>query len=171
MNNTPPHFTWRPIGVILQVQANVAITYARLGRGEQALCTLRDVYSGSIELYGEEHEHTILAASNYAASLKEENSYEEVKQLLRKMIPVAQRVLEENHFLRLRMPKIYARALYEDPGATLGDLREAVTALEDLEQTARRVLGGAHPLTENVEFDLREARAALRARETQSPSN
>ena len=37
--------------------------------------------------------------------------------------------------------------LYEDDGATLDDLREAVTTLEDTERTARRVLGGAHPLT------------------------
>ena len=32
-----------------------------------------------------------------------------------------------------------------DTGATLDDLREAVTTLEELERTARRVFGGAHP--------------------------
>ena len=40
----------------------------------------------------------------------------------------------------------YAEALYKDTGATLDDLREAVTTLEKTERTARRVLGGAHPL-------------------------
>ena len=50
-----------------------------------------------------------------------------------------------------------------DPGATLGDLREAVTTLEEIERTGRRVLGGAHPLTEGIERDLRNARAALGA--------
>ena len=63
----------------------------------------------------------------------------------------------------------YAKALYLDDGATLDDLHEAVTTLEDTERTARRALGGAHPLTNNIEGDLREARAALRARETPSP--
>ena len=32
-------------------------------------------------------------------------------------------------------------ALYEDPDATLDDLREAVTTLEEIEPTARRVFG------------------------------
>ena len=57
---------------------------------------------------------------------------------------------------------------YKDDGATLDDLREAVTTLEDAERIARRVLGGAHPTTGWVEIALREARAALRARETPS---
>ena len=60
-------------------------------------------------------------------------------------------------------------ALYMDTGATLGDLREAVTTLEDAERAARRVLGGAHPTTMDIERELRKARAALRARETPSP--
>jgi hypothetical protein len=59
----------------------------------------------------------------------------------------------------------YAGALYTDPGATLDDLREAVTTLEDTERIARRVLGGAHPLVPLMEESLRDARAALRARE------
>ena len=59
--------------------------------------------------------------------------------------------------------------LYSDPAATLDDLREAVTTLEDLERTARRVFGGAHPLTKNVERSLRKARAVLRAREDAQP--
>ena len=57
---------------------------------------------------------------------------------------------------------LYAAALYEDAGATLDDLRDAVTTLEDTERTARRVLGGAHPLTTAMEDNLRQARAALR---------
>ena len=64
----------------------------------------------------------------------------------------------------------YAEALCQDNGATLDDLREAVTLLEDLEPTARRVLGGAHPTTTGVESCLQEARAALAARETPSAS-
>ena len=58
--------------------------------------------------------------------------------------------------------------LYKDEGATLDDLREAVTTLEEIERTARRVLGGAHPLTKGIEDDLRNARATLGARETPS---
>ena len=53
-------------------------------------------------------------------------------------------------------------ALYKDAGATLDDLREAVTTLEETERTARRVFGSAHPLTRWIEGTLRDARAALR---------
>ena len=60
----------------------------------------------------------------------------------------------------------YARALYHDDSATLDDLREAVTTLEETERTARRVLGRAHPIVVAMEQSLRNARAALRARET-----
>ena len=67
---------------------------------------------------------------------------------------------------RLRNGTIYAAALNNDPSATLNDLREAVTMLEELEPYARRVLGGAHPIARSVEQNLRHSRAALRARET-----
>jgi len=60
--------------------------------------------------------------------------------------------------------------LCNDPDATLDDLREAATTLEDTARIARRVLGGAHPTTVGIEKSLREARAALRARETPSTS-
>ena len=63
------------------------------------------------------------------------------------------------------MRTIYATALFLADGATLDDLREAKTSLEETERTARRVLGGAHPATEGIEFHLRDAQAALRARE------
>ena len=63
----------------------------------------------------------------------------------------------------------YAEALYKDASSTLDDLRESVATLEELNRTTRRVLGNAHPLTTAFENDLRNARAALRARETPSP--
>ena len=58
-----------------------------------------------------------------------------------------------------------AVALCLDTSATFDDLREAMTTLEETERIARRVFGGAHPLTVKMEGDLRAARAAL-ARET-----
>ena len=64
------------------------------------------------------------------------------------------------------MRKVYADALCKDPAATLDDLREAVTILEETTRIARRVLGGAHPVTVGIETALVNARAALRARET-----
>ena len=60
----------------------------------------------------------------------------------------------------------YAFALYRADDATLDDLREAVTILEDVAPTARRVFGGAHPVTVGIERDLKITRAALRTLET-----
>ena len=63
----------------------------------------------------------------------------------------------------------YARVLFVDNVATLDDLRESVTTLEDTARTARRVLGGAHPLVPDIEHDLRNARAVLRTNEETQP--
>ena len=92
--------------------------------------------------------------------------FEEVKSLMLRMIPVARRVRGDNYDTTLRMRLIYAMMLYMNTGATLDDLREAVTTFEEIERTARRVLGSAHPTTRALEGNLREARAALHARET-----
>ena len=85
---------------------------------------------------------------------------------MRKTIPVARRVLKDGDDLTLMMRSNHAKSLYSEPSATLDDLNEAVTTLEEIERTARRVMGGAHPLTEGMEDDLQHARALLRARET-----
>ena len=155
---------------MLAVQGNLATTYRRLGRLEEALPLRRDVYSGTLKLEGAEHEDTLLEANNYAMSLKSLQRFEEARSLVHRTIPVARRVLGEGHYLTLTMRWIYAETLYSDDGATLDDLCEAVTMLEDAGRIARRVFGGAHPVTKGIECELRAARAALRARETQSPA-
>ena len=82
------------------------------------------------------------------------------------MVPMARRILGDNDELTLRMSWIYAHSLYRDDSATLDDLRKAVTTSEETERTARRVLGGQHPLTMGIKDNLQDARAALAARET-----
>ena len=151
---------------ILVVQTNLALTYQHLGRLEQAMQMQKDVYFGRLKTHGVEQSYTLTAANNYAASLVVLRRYEEAKSLLRRTIPVARRVLGEGHDITLKIRLIYAKVLYTDAGATLDNLREAVTTLENLARTARRVFGGAHPLTTKIEYYLRDARAALAARET-----
>ena len=138
-----------------------------LGRDEEALVLQREVYSVGLKLFGE-HEHTLRAANNYAVTLRELKRFEEARTLLRKTVPVARRILgdTDSHTLNIRWG--YAEALYLDDSATLDDLREAVANLEDVERIARRVFGGEHPTATAIGRSLREARAALRARETPS---
>ena len=151
---------------MLVVQANLAVTYHRLKKYEQALSMKLDVYSGMLRLHGEEHHQTLGAALNYANTLLSLRRFEEAKALLRKTIPVTRRALGENEEATLRMRWCFARALYGDDDATLDDLRGAVATLEELERIARRVFGGAHPLKVEIERELRRSRAKLRARET-----
>ena len=105
-----------------------------------------------------------MAASNYAMFLKRQAKYDEARSLLRRMIPVARRVFGVSNEVTLKMRWIYAEALYKDANATLDDLREAVNTLEELERTARRVLGDVHPITEGMEDELQDAQDALYAR-------
>ena len=90
---------------------------------------------------------------------------------MRTSLPVARRVLGEGNEITLKMRWAYARALFMNTDATLDDVlrdvREAVDTCEETERTARRVLGGAHPLTVEVGSFLRKARALLAAREAQ----
>ena len=155
---------------LLVTQGNLANTYEMLGRREEALQMKHDVYSGHLRLYGEEHRSTLIAASNYAVCLFGLERFEEAKALLRRTVPVARGVLGEGHELTISMRQNFATVLFRDDGATLDDLREAVTMYEETERIARRVFGGAHPLTVKIGGILPKARAALRAREATEPS-
>ena len=161
----------QPDGVILAVQGNIAITYLKLGRLDEALRMRRDMYSESLKLFGEEHAITLLAALNYGSSLNKLDRFKEAKSLLRKAVPVARRVLGEDHIRTLELRRSHAVALHHDDGATLDDLSEAVTTLEETARTARRVMGSAHPLTSVIKESLQAARAALRAREPPSETS
>ena len=151
---------------LLAVQSNLSNIYQGLGREEEGLLLKREVYSKKLKIYGMEHRRTLLEAYNLANTLLDPGRYEEAKALLRKTMPVARRVLEENDDTTLRMRWLYAMTLHRDDDATLDDVREAVETLEETERIARRVFGGAHPLVADFERTLRDARAALRARET-----
>ena len=155
---------------ILNVKGNVALSYEGVGRLEASLQMRRDVYSGRLRFRGEAHELTLLAANNYACSLNGLQRFEEAKSLLRKSIPVARRILGESNDVTLKMRWNYARALWQDDDATLDDLHEAVATLEETAPIAQRVFGAAHPATTAHEEARRDARAALRTRETPSGS-
>ena len=82
-------------------------------------------------------------------------------------MPVARRVHGDSHELTLKMRWTYAKALYKDNRATLDDLREAVSTLEDAERIGRRVLGGENPTAVTMGEALKISRAKLAAREAQ----
>ena len=150
---------------MLGVQGNLSNIYALCGQGVEALRLRQDVYSRFSKLCGEEHKFTLIAANNVVNSLIALQRFEEARSLVRKIMPVVQRVLGENDETTLRMRWYHARAL-DLKGATVNDLRESMTSFEGTLRMARRVLGGAHPIVALIEVDLRATRAALRARES-----
>ena len=87
--------------------------------------------------------------------------FEEVKSLMHKSIPIARRVLGESDEVTLKMRWICGQSLYRDNGATLDDLREAVTTLEETARLWTRVFGTAHPETPKVQGALDFAREKL----------
>ena len=129
----------------------------------------RDVYSGRLKLFSNDDLITLIAANNYAMSLNGLKRFKESRALLRRTMPVARRVLGESHEIMLWIRWTYAKALYKDDASTLDDLREAVNTLGEADRIARRVLGGAHPLTVDIGKCLPKSRAVLRARETPPP--
>jgi tetratricopeptide (TPR) repeat protein len=167
--------TLRRIGAtevsMLIAQSNLATTYQMLGRLEEALRVRQDVYSGCVRFYGEEHRESLHEAYNYASILRELNRLAEVKSLTRKTMPAARRVLGESDEITLKMRQNYAVALCNDTDATLDDLREAVTTLEETKRTARQVLGSTHPTAMAIADSLRRARAALAARDGDGASS
>jgi len=154
-----------PEEIMLVMQNNLANTYEMLRRFEESLRMRQEVYSERLKLFGEEYENTLRAANNYASCLVELKRFDEAKSLLRKTVPIARRVLGANNELTIKMKWNYTAALVRTDGATLDDLREAVTTLEEIERTGRRVLGGAHPLVGTIVGGLQHARAELAARE------
>ena len=74
-------------------------------------------------------------------------------------------VCNRTRVVGLRTARTALRALKKK----VDDLRKAVTKLGDALPDARRDLGSSDPLVRSMERNLRDSRAALRARETPSP--
>ena len=117
-----------------------------------------------MKLFGEQNIETLQLANNYASSGIHLERLEEAKSVLRKMMPVARRVLGDDHRITFEMRTNYARTLYWNDDATLDNLREAVSMLSETAPTAQRVLGRSHPDAVSIERALRDAFVALRAR-------
>ena len=135
---------------ILITQGNLATIYRELGLHEKALRLRRDVYFGFLKLNGEDHRDTLIAANNYAMNLLDLRRFKEAKRVLRKVIPVALRVLGAEHNLTLSLREDLCRAtLCGDSSAN--ERRDALKMLEDTLGVMRRVLGPQHPTTQRVQ--------------------
>jgi hypothetical protein len=79
--------------------------------------------------------------------------FEEAKRVLRKVIPVAQRVLGTQNELTLSLREDLSRATL-DGESSAKEKRQALRMLEDVAGVRRRVLGPAHPETLFTQTEL-----------------
>ena len=133
---------------------NLAISYAALGREEQALFMQRDVYSGTLKQYGEEHEDSLISALNLSTSLVNTSKFAEARAFIHDQMALAKRILGSDHDLTLAFQWGYARAFTLDKSVSADQLVEVATTLEKTLKTAQRVLGREHPSTGNYRHEL-----------------
>ena len=135
---------------VLMTQGNLASTYRMLNQFEKALQMRRDVYVGFVKLFGEEHEDTLKEAGNNAILLLELLRFEEAKELLCKVTPVARRVFGAENTLTLSLREDLSRAIL-DGDSSPEEKRAALEMLKDTLRVMRRVLGLSHPETQRVQ--------------------
>ena len=139
----------------------------------------RGVYCGYVKFRGEEHEKTLLAANNYAWGLLKLRRFEEVKTLMRKTMPVARRVLGENHHHTFRARQMYAQLQRVEArtrgAAVAGDRPERAAATAwtqaDEEELAALRLEAARRQREAAAERQREEAAAARRRRQEAAAN
>ena len=137
---------------VAQVEGLVAREPLPVAQVELVVARPREAH-GKLKLYGEEDESTLRAAGNYAMTLLRQKRFEEAKRLLRKVTPVARRVLGNEHELSLSICEDLCRATLNGESSA-EEKREALRMLEDVAGTMRRVLGPAHPDTLHAQGKL-----------------
>ena len=85
--------------------------------------------------------------------------FEEAKRVLRKVIPVAQRVLGTQNELTLSLREDLSRATL-DGESSAEEKREALRVLDEVAGVMRRVLGPTHPSTLHAQRQLEHYRGS-----------
>ena len=145
-------------GEILVAQTNNANCLYDLGRKDEAVAIERVVYSRKKKLWGETRRSTLVSGNNLVCSLNRMGQYAEAKTLARKLVSQCRRARGPEDGLTLSLRQAYAETLYKTPTASRADVLQAVTILEDVAKTLRRVFGTHHPLTLDALADLERAR-------------
>ena len=94
-----------------------------------------------------------MTTNNYGITLIDLRRFEEAKRLLRKVLPVARRVLGAEHVRTLSLREDLARATLGGDSSSK-EKRKALQTLEETLGVMRRVLGAAHPETQRVQRQL-----------------
>ena len=145
---------------LLTTKNNLAMCYGKTGRPKEARRLHSEVHAGWLRLKGTDHEQTINAANNLAISSMALGHLGDAQSLLRKNIRACRRSFGDDHVYTFRARSLFVRILYADP-ASIEDLREAVSIMEDVCRRGRRVLGDSHPEYHELQRNLATARRVL----------
>ena len=104
-----------------------------------------------------------VSVHNYALSLLALRRFAEAKRVLRKVAPVARRVLGDSNDLTLSLREDLSRATL-DGESSAEEKRQALQMLEDTVAVMRRVLGPAHPDTLHAQSELKMYRSRRKSR-------
>ena len=85
----------------------------------------------------------------------------EAKVLIRKTLPVARRVIGEDHDTSMGLRCLLHHSTVLDPKSTRGDVQEAKKELDKILCQARRVLGATHPRLLAIQKTVDGARERL----------
>ena len=169
--------TLRRIGAseeeMLPVRTNLAYTYARLGRNDEALAMQRQLHSSEIRINGPTQESTLIAALNLSTSLVDAGNFAEARAFTRDQMELARLSVGADHLTTLNFQWGYSRAFTLDRDASAEQLAEVVTILAKAVKTAEQVLGREHPNTGSIRRELALARLEIASRRghavTQTP--
>ena len=147
---------------ILITQSNLATTYSKIGRFEEALRMDREVYAGFKSIFGNCDRRTLTAANNLVFQLLKQRKHAEAVSILREPLSHARRALGDDHEHTLQLSSLLADSLVS-PGTspTLDDLHEAIAMREDICKRSRRLLGESHPASRRRQDALDFARSVL----------
>ena len=161
---------------IIAVKGNIAGAYRDLGRHEQALVVMREIYEGMLALEGvplsdadrrmtsnNPSADTLQAAVMLASCLMDNGKFGEVISLAREQAPKAERALGRDHRWSLDLIELKGWAHWKRAADTgcLDDAFEAEAILEDVYRRARRVCGDAHPTVKLIRDRLAHVKKAV----------
>ena len=144
---------------IIQTSANLANVHLKCGRAEEAAAINKDVYEQTCAIRGPGSLFTATLGANYALNLVQVGRFADARAICRDIVQWAHRNPDNPHSFHVL--KALARSIYEDPNASVEDLREAVRVFENVPAASSRVFGPAHPDTKKYEVILAKAKKAL----------
>ena len=110
--------------IFLIAQANLASCLFDLGRHDEALILMRELYARRVAISGASHEYTIMAGFSLAISLERSGFFNDALTLLRDpLLPAARQTLGADHDQTLDIAKMIASIILDRPERTRDHLR------------------------------------------------